>query len=399
MIRDRLRRLAADALRRIEEERDASQVRVYTAPWVIDGDGVPILDGAIVFDMDGQVLALGEASTLLPEFRWAQRAELDGILMPGLVNAQTELDIGQVDEPLPRGLGVRRSLRALREIRRATERLDPDSREARIRAAVRRSVDAGTAAVGDVTDSLRAVPAMSREGLYGIVFHELHESSGRSGEFSARRFAKAVAAAAVQKAGVAPWPEGILYRLAPHFGEVAAVLLDELAAVGADPKGSIDQLGGLHERLMPSHLGNTTPESTQASDDPSVVLCPRAVLHETGSLPPLVSFLEQGCRVALGTESSATAPDGSVLREAAELHAAYPEVPAMVLIRAATSGGADALGLDTVGSFTPGAAPGLLRVDTNGLVPDDPCGWILRAGDPQLSWLVRPGPPAGPRAA
>ena len=65
----------------------------------------------------------------------------------------------------------------------------------------------------------------------------------------------------------------------------------------------------------------------------------------------------------------------------------------MVLLRAATEGGADALGLETMGALEPGRAPGLLHVTTLGRTPDDPCGWLLRAGQPDLSWLVRAAPP------
>ncbi len=431
MIRDRLKRLAHEALGRALAERDASRVRVYTAPWVIDGDGAAMADGAVVFDADGYVLARGAATDVLADFGWAQRADLGGILMPGLVNAHAQLELGAVDDPLERGLGLRRKLRALREIRRATDELDPDSREAKIRAAVRQSVTAGNAIVGDRTDSLRAVPAMAREGLYGCVFHEIRE-------FSARRAAKALAAAAVDHARIVPWPEGIRYRLAPHSlystaesvmrdvfrkaleaGVVTAVRLAEaddewdLLADGAkslveaaveaiaDPLGYIEELGGLNERVMLVHMNTATRPMVRraARANSPLVLTPRSALHETGTLPPLVSFLEEGCRIALGTDSPASAPDGSVLREAAELHAAYPEVPAMVLLKAAMSGGADALGIDSAGSFEPGHAPGLLHVDTGDVVPEDPCHWVLEAGTPDLNWLVRPAPPGEHRAA
>jgi len=83
-----------------------------------------------------------------------------------------------------------------------------------------------------------------------------------------------------------------------------------------------------------------------------------------------------------------------VLREAAELFAAFPEVPALALLNAATSGGADALGLPTLGALEPGRAPGLLLADCGGRVPDDPANWLLREGEPELRWLVRAAPPA-----
>jgi len=435
MIRDRLRRWAHEARSSLLEEQDASQVRVYHAPWVVPGMDAPIRDGAVAFDTMGRVLACGSRADILVDFGWAQQAELEGILLPGLVNAHSQFELG----PIPQehgGIGLTRWLRKLREVRRETERLDPDSREALVRVGVQRSVTAGTAAVGDVTNTLRAVPAMAREGLYGVVFHEI---TG----FSPRRAAKALAAAAVAKARIVPWPDGIRYLLAPHSlystsgsvirelclkamekGAVTSIRLaegeeewdlletgkgaartlveaietwwDEFSPPGTDPISYMEDLGALHEQVMLVHMTTATRAMAQrasAANSP-LVLCPRTNQRVSGRLPPLVSFLEEGCRIALGTAAAAETPDQSILMEAAELHAAFPEVPSLVLMGAATAGGADALGLESMGALAPGRSPGLLHVPTHGQTTEDPCGWLLRAGSPDLSWLERAGPPA-----
>jgi len=437
MIRDRLKRWAHEALTAIHEEQDSSQVRVYTAPWVIAGGPAPIRDGAVVFDVSGRVLACGPRADVLDDFGWAQRAEMGGVLLPGLVDAHAQLELGGFHGvEVPGGIGLTRFIHKLREVRRETEDLDPESREARIREGVRRSVGAGTAAVGDVSNTLRAVPAMSREGLYGIVFHEI---TG----FSPRRAAKTLAAAAVAKARIVPWPEGIRYRLAPHSlystsgstvrdlclraiekGAVTTIRLaeaqeewdlldtgvgaaralvetmetwwDEFHPPGKDPVSYMDELGALNEGVMLVHMTTATREMVQkvSRAGAPLVVCPRAEQQVAGKLPPLVSFLEEGCRVALGTATATTSPDQSVLREAAELHASFPEVPPLVLVKAATEGGADALGLDMVGSLKPGRAPGLLHAIPDGPTPDDPSAWLLREGWHDVSWLERCAPPA-----
>ena len=237
-----------------------------------------------------------------------------------------------------------------------------------------------------------------------------------------------------------PWPDGINYRLAPHSlystagsvvrdllgkalekGAVTAIRLaeaederdllefggdaarhladvlgglrDEYAAPGVDPMTYLDELGGLHSGVMLLHMTTASRSLVQRASRAGapLVLTPKADLAQTGVLPPLVSFLEEGCRVALGT--AAGAERASVLSEAAELHAAYPELPSLVLLNAATAGGADALGLDSMGALEPGRAPGILHADTGSRTPDDPCGWLLRAGSPDLAWLARPAPP------
>ncbi len=187
MIRDRLRRWVHEASTALEEEQDSSQVQVYTAPWIVPGSAAPIRDGAVAFSRHGQVLACGPREDVVEAFSWARRADLDGILLPGLINAHAHLELSGAREDIKDGIGLSRWLRKLRDLRTETEALDPHSREAHIRGGVRRSVDSGTAAVGEVSDTLRAVPAMAREGLYGAVFHEILG-------FSARRAAKALAA-------------------------------------------------------------------------------------------------------------------------------------------------------------------------------------------------------------
>ena len=411
MIRDRLRRWAHDARRGAIEEQDSSQVRMYSAPWLLPGDAAPIRDGAVVFDTMGRVLACGTRLEVEKDFAWAKPAELPGLLMPGLVNAHSQFELGAIS-PHAGVIGLRKWLRKLREVRRETDRLDPASREALVRAGVQQSVQAGTAAVGDVTNSLRAVPAMARAGLYGVVFHEI---TG----FSPRRAAKALAAAAVAKARIVPWPDGIRYLLAPHapystaggtirelchkaieMGAVTSIRLaegdeewdllesgkdaarslvesaelwwDEFSPSGRDPMGYLEDLGAIHEQVMLVHMTSATREMAQRASAAKapLVLCPRTSRKVSGKMPPLVSFLEEGCRVALGTAAAADNPDQSILREAAELHAAFPEVPSLVLLQAATAGGADALGLEGMGTLSPGASPGLLHIPTPGLSPD-----------------------------
>jgi 5-methylthioadenosine/S-adenosylhomocysteine deaminase len=385
MFRERLRRWAQDAVQRALDDRDSAGVRVFSAPWLLPGDGPPLRDGAVAVDDDGRVLQRGGASELRARFPWAQSVEADGILVPGLVDAHANLELGSpVDAP--RGPGLRRWIRTLRELREETEALDPASREARVRAAVARSLRAGSAAVGELSDTLRAVPAMARAGLWGAVFH----SFGQRGALTARGAAKALAAAAVERAGIVPWPEGIRYLLGLH-GDSARAGSVSLRGWSAEPAPA----GGLPGASF-AHVARATRQTAArlARDQASVLLCPRTDLRVAGRLPHPVPFLEEGCRLALGTGSPAASPEGSVLREAAELFAAFPEVPALALLNAATSGGADALGLPTLGALEPGRAPGLLLADCGGRVPDDPANWLLREGEPELRWLVRAAPPA-----
>jgi cytosine/adenosine deaminase-related metal-dependent hydrolase len=75
--------------------------------------------------------------------------------------------------------------------------------------------------------------------------------------------------------------------------------------------------------------------------------------------PPLSRFYAAGVRVAVGTDSLASAPDLNVFSELAAMRRLAPGVPAARLLESATRVGAAALGFDeygTIAAGTPAAA-------------------------------------------
>src|SRR3989440_12727128 len=96
----------------------------------------------------------------------------------------------------------------------------------------------------------------------------------------------------------------------------------------------------------------------------TLVTCPRSNGHTGAGLPPIVEFYESGVRIAIGTDSLASAPDLNVFAEVATLHALAPSVPAGLLLESATIQGARALGFDAdYGTIEPGKIARLLAVD------------------------------------
>lgn len=372
---------------------DPARIRVFQAPWVLPIEGAPIRDGAVVFDVRGPVLDIGPGPEVAARWKAYHRVELPGILLPGFVDAYARLEL-EVSEREGR-IGLRRWVRKARELRRATEDLDPQSREARVRASVVDSVAAGTVAVGEWTRSLRAVPAMARVGLHGVAFHEVPGVRE-----SARRAAKVLAAAAIQKAGIVPWPDGVRYRLAPEevvrgVGLAALEIAGRAGESLLDPRSLREAILGAKPRffVVAGDVERASVASAVADRRP-LVLAPRQHQGHEGRLPPWVMMLEMGANLALGTAGAGGAGARSVLREAAELHAFNPEVPSLVLLRAATRGGAEALGIDSLGALAPGLSPGLLHAGTYGATPRDPAGFLLRHPDVDLSCLVRAGAPS-----
>jgi cytosine/adenosine deaminase-related metal-dependent hydrolase len=87
----------------------------------------------------------------------------------------------------------------------------------------------------------------------------------------------------------------------------------------------------------------------------TVVTCPRSNAYLGVGTAPVPALVAAGATLALGTDSLASAPDLDMFAEMAALRATHPEIPAADIVRAATQGGADALGLaDSLGSIEPG---------------------------------------------
>src|SRR5439155_22111560 len=105
--------------------------RLVSAEWVLTMDGAPIRDGAVALDATGTVTDVGGRRDLLARNPAAAEERASGVLMPGLVNAHTHLELSALAGRVPGGDGVvawtRRLLEALAvvgtdERREATER-------------------------------------------------------------------------------------------------------------------------------------------------------------------------------------------------------------------------------------------------------------------------------------
>ncbi|HEY6458938.1 MAG TPA: amidohydrolase family protein, partial [Polyangiaceae bacterium] len=303
--------------------------------------------------------------------------------------------------------------------------------------AVEELVASGTAAVGEVSNSLRAVRPLARRGFAGCVFHEVF--GVEKGPLEAR---VAGMGRVVQEA-VGAWPSADLaYGPAPHTlytthpdvvrhvvrdardaGRRTSVHLAEHAAErrfleqgdgpvaqwyetrlklrrdllvypGRSPVAFADELGALAAHVIVVHLTDARPDELDlvARRASPVVLCPRSNLFIETRLPPLLAMLSAGIAPALGTDSLASNASLDVLAEARALADRFPTVPAGTLVRMATWGGARALGRTDVGRVAPGARPGLVAID--GDPGDDPSRFVLSHVRSPRRWIVRRSPEA-----
>jgi 5-methylthioadenosine/S-adenosylhomocysteine deaminase len=105
----------------------------------------------------------------------------------------------------------------------------------------------------------------------------------------------------------------------------------------------------------------------------------------TAAVPAL---LGAGVRLALGTDSLASAETLDVLDDAVVLHRSFPSLDPAVIVRIATLGGAEALGFPHLGAIAPGRVAALAYAAARS-VPAEPHEHVL-SGEVRLSRVELP---------
>jgi aminodeoxyfutalosine deaminase len=414
--------------------------RIVRADALVPGDERPIKNGAVVVDDDGTILDVGALDAVLPRHPGAPVDEVRGVLLPGLVNAHAHIELSALRGKVTGGHGFVPWVEQMMGLR-ASEH--PEEESESIERAVEELERFGTAAVGEVTNTLSAVHALARHGIGGIVFHELF------GLQRERALARLSAMQADTPTRERTWPSADLaYSEAPHTvytthpdavrallavvrarGSRTTVHLAEHAAertfllhgtgsfldfatrlrlpVEAFPiprKGPVEvanDLGLLAPDVLLVHLTDVRAAELElvVASGASVVLCPRSNLFIEVKLPPLVEMLSAGLVPALGTDSLASNLSLDVLSEARALADRFPSVPKQRLIEMVTAAGARALARPDLGRLAKGCRPGLLAVEGMLGEKEDPCAWILRQPASARKWIARRGSAHEPKGA
>jgi cytosine/adenosine deaminase-related metal-dependent hydrolase len=312
--------------------------------------GPPLGDGGVLV-ADASIAAVGDATVLR---RDADREHhVAGVLLPGLVNAHTHLELAaaaRLAQPGPQHHWQR-------AVDGLTATWDATQWSQSARHGVLHALRYGTTCVGDVVHRGPGVPAASRAGLAGDSWVQITDVDVREQD--------AVLAALRHSLGL-PAPGrrlgigiGSTARLGTGTLQAIARLGDELdapvhahAAVDqaevraiwhgdgpmaqdADGRGAQYEWVGEGTGFGPVRYlaecgvvrpGNSIAHGvwvddaearTLGAEQTSVVVCPRAGSRLQAGAPPLERYARAGVRLALGTESLAAVPDLDPLAEAA----------------------------------------------------------------------------------
>jgi cytosine/adenosine deaminase-related metal-dependent hydrolase len=262
----------------------------------------------------------------------------------------------------------------------------------------------GTVAVGDIANALVTPAVLADAGMPAVVFHELMGFGVTDGAPVVARAVARHAPLESRQVRIVPAPHAPfsvsealftairdVVRAAPrpltsvHVGESPAevellrsgqgpwrerlaalgVWRDEWQAPGRGPADYLCDLGVIAAGTLVVHGVQLTDAELArlAATDATLVTCPRSNVWVGVGAPPLARFLASGVRLAVGTDSLASAPDLNLFAELQAMRDLAPDAPARRLLAAATLGGAEALGLDAeLGTIAPGKRAALIAV-------------------------------------
>jgi cytosine/adenosine deaminase-related metal-dependent hydrolase len=402
--------------------------RIVHADAALPGDDAPIIDAALVVDETGSILDVGPAAEILPRHAGASVERVQGVVMPGLVNAHVHVELSSLRGKVAGGHGFVRWVERMMGMR-AAERPEDDA--VAIEKAAGEMETFGTVAVGEVTNTLAAVGALARRGIGGSIFHEvfgldkeralakLHamreERAALADELAAQDLVAAPAAhtvytthpdairavlAEVRAAGLRttvhmaehPAERSFLEKGVGPFVDFATRMRFPIDRFPVPHKGPIDladELGLLAPDVLLVHLTDARQGELDrvAASGAWVVLCPRSNLYIEVKLPPLLEMLKAGIVPALGTDSLGSNASLDVLAEAKALAERFPSVDKRVLVEMATAAGARALGRPDLGCLRKGSRPGVITV--TGAPGDDPSSFVLRQPASSRRWIFR----------
>lgn len=367
----------------------------YHARWVVPVSAPPIRDGTVA-EAGGRIVYVGPRA-LAPSGAGEDRDLGDAVLLPGLVNAHTHLELTAF-RGLLEDLPFREWIVRLQSAKMAVMTRDRALDAARL--GIAEGLRAGITTYADTCDSGVALEAMREMGVRGIMYQEVFCPSSDPERVHETELALQEKLAALEpletelhRLGISPHaPYTVsdpLFALAARSGRPLAIHIaeseaemhfvrdatgpfaDALRARGISvrprahtPVALLDQLGVLAARPLLIHCVRVDDADIRAiaASRSAVAHCPISNAKLGHGAAPLLELLDAGIAVGLGSDSMASNNRMDLLEEARaaalmqRVRSLRPDaLPPARALELATLGGARALGLDArVGSLEVG---------------------------------------------
>jgi len=370
----------------------ASKVLPITRPDIIRGGLV--ITGSKIID-------IGSRSKLLKKYPGEKVVDLGNrIVMPGLVNLHTHLDLSHMHGLVDECDDFFGWIMQLVELKR---KLGTKGARTTAAKALAEAISTGTTCIGDIAGTDTAIPALKRSGVRGVIFIEALGLDERTAKAAYTNLAQRVMALKGLpdrlRAGISPHSTYSVsrslynkinnitssnrYSIAVHVSET----IDEHNYISGKPSGidayhkkfgwdglkrnsgktPIEFLKGLnlHNGLLAVHGVHLTKGDMAIlkRSGASVAHCPRSNHMLRVGKAPVEELLAKGINVGIGTDSLASNTDLNLWEE---MRFAYlvNRLTARQVLEMATINGAKALGLgDVAGSLEPNKEADLIAIN------------------------------------
>lgn len=369
-------------------------IRRFAANYVFPVDEAPIKNGIVEVDEQGSILSVYAPSN--PDALHSTEFH-NGAIVPGFVNAHCHLELSHMQGRIAKGLGLTEFVRHIGQQRQApaeqiTQAIDN---------AIGQMHQTGTVAVADICNTTHTLRTKQQSD---IAFRNLVEVFGIHADEAQKAYANALSthkafAAQFADTAIAPHaPYSVSDRLwqllRPHLHGLTSIHLGECMAeyelierqqgelynrynhiytnysvpTGGTPEKVIERNLPANCRPLLVHCTYTHPKTlhtlSQRFAQTTVVTCPESNLYLEGRLPNLPEWQRLQLRIAIGTDSLASATTLSMLHNINLILDAFSTLHFTEVLQWATLNGAVALGFDThLGSITIGKRPGLCLID------------------------------------
>lgn len=320
----------------------------------------------------------------------------DGVIMSGLINAHTHLELSALKDRTEPGSGM---IPWVKSLLKARDRLDPETQKQGLRESIGRVAESGTILVGDVCNLPETISFLDTAPFHSWSFREFLGAAPADGPPELRGFddgsrrpghGVSIAAHAPHTTGgeslrtLKRWASDKKLPFSIHLAESPeemefmqtacgpwADFLHERGLIlkdvqtGLTPVARAEALSILDTSTLAVHLTMAGREDLEriARYDVQVCVCPRSNVSITGNLPPLREMLELSIAPALGTDSLASTPSLSMWDEMGFTADCFPEIEPRIILEMATVNGARALGVgDVLGDLLPGRYAAMVYV-------------------------------------
>ena len=389
----------------IEDSYKEPTLRIHRARWVAPVSSPPIPNGAVA-TFGGRIIEVGEAGGLSLRFHGQVIDHGDVILCPGLVNTHSHMELAPLRyrlEPCGSFTGW------IRAILSARSKIKVDELEPAVEMAMDEMSSSGIIAIGDTGNTQLALDIASKSRacpIKGIFFKEVlcQENDPKAlvndwlsfTDMTSSCFKLTISAHAPYTVS----PEAIRViksisrlkkrpfsiHLAESMDEVELLdkkdgplkkLLEERGRwplpyhlPGASPVSYLSSLNVLDRDTICVHCVHLSDDDIEilAGSGATACLCPRSNFFLGVGIAPVERLVKAGIPIAIGTDSLASNDRLSIFSEMASLAHIAPGLSSEAIFKAATYGGAKALGIDEdVGSLSKGKISTFLAVSAEGI--------------------------------